>query len=354
MALSQAHCRQVHNRGMRPTISSSTLLPDIHAWWEANARALPWRAEGTSAWGVLVSEVMSQQTPMTRVVPYWMQWMAAWPTPEAMKEATSAEILTAWGTLGYPSRALRLRDCAAAIVERFGGVVPSHMDDLLSLPGVGEYTASAVASFYYHRSVAVVDTNIRRVQTRAFLGEESFGGATTKKDRELANSLLPSRNQPENAAATSIAKASSQLEQSSHEQSACQQASPLSRLSGGDRDALWNEALMEIGATICTAKNPQCEQCPFVKICAFKKAGYPHMGEKRTRPAQKFQGTDRQVRGLVLKALRNLPSGVSTLSEQQWHKLWDKPQQLERCVAALVADKLIEREADGSIHFPRH
>lgn len=333
MALSQAHCQQVHNRGMRPTISSSTLLPAIHDWWEANARALPWRAEGTSAWGVLVSEVMSQQTPMTRVVPYWTQWMAAWPTPEAMKEATSTEILTAWGTLGYPSRALRLRDCAAAIVERFGGVVPSHMDDLLSLPGVGEYTASAVASFYYHRSVAVVDTNIRRVQTRAFLGEESFGGATTKKDRELANSLLPSRNL---------------------ESSQGQQPSPLSRLSGGDQDALWNEALMEIGATICTAKNPQCEQCPFVKICAFKKAGYPHMGEKRTRPAQKFQGTDRQVRGLVLKALRNLPSGVSTLSEQQWHKLWDKPQQLEKCVAALVADKLIEREADGSIHFPRH
>ena len=183
------------------------------SWFDANERDLPWRRPGTSAWGVLLSEVMSQQTPVARVAPVWEEWMRRWPTPADFAQATRAEVLRAWGKLGYPRRALRLWECAAAIGE---GEVPADVDKLLRLPGIGDYTARAVACFHYGVNVPVVDTNVRRVYARA---EDGRFLAPQPSKRELAAvaELLPAENGPR-----------------------------------------FSAALMELGALVCTAKNPSC------------------------------------------------------------------------------------------------
>jgi A/G-specific adenine glycosylase len=131
-------------------------------WFAERARPLPWREPDTSAWGVLVSEIMLQQTPVARVEPSWHEWMARWPTPKALADATPADVLRAWGKLGYPRRALRLREAAAVIASEHNDVVPSEVDTLLALPGIGAYTARAVAAFAYRKRCPVVDTNVRR------------------------------------------------------------------------------------------------------------------------------------------------------------------------------------------------
>ena len=163
----------------------------LAAWWEANARDLPWRFGRATPWGVLVSEVMSQQTQMSRVVPYWTAWIARWPDALALAAAPKAEVITAWGRLGYPRRALRLQECARVVAERYGDELPRTYEELIALPGVGDYTASAVLSFAYGRRVAVLDTNIRRVLSRVFLGQESLGGSASVMEREMASRLLP-------------------------------------------------------------------------------------------------------------------------------------------------------------------
>jgi A/G-specific adenine glycosylase len=261
---------------------------------------------------------MSQQTPMIRVVPYWNLWMEQWPTPAALADASSAEVITAWGKLGYPRRALRLQECARVVVEKHGGEVPSAYDELLALPGVGEYTASAVASFAYGVRVAVVDTNIRRVLSRVFDGEENFGGATTPADRRRAQSVLPADT---------------------------------------DDSVLWNQGIMELGATVCTSTSPQCEICPFRDLCRWRRAGYPGMGTKPTRKTQKWKGTNRQVRGIVLNALRSkaleLTGVAPSLSADELAQLWPDRGQLQECVVALDNDGLIEILSDGSVAFPR-
>lgn len=147
----------------------------LGAWWEANARDLPWRFGRATPWGVLVSEVMSQQTQMSRVVPYWTDWMERWPDARALAEAPKAEVITAWGRLGYPRRALRLQECACVVAEQYADKLPRTYDELTALPGVGDYTASAVMSFAFGERIAVIDTNIRRVLSRVFLGGESRG-----------------------------------------------------------------------------------------------------------------------------------------------------------------------------------
>lgn len=301
-----------------PVPTTQQLLPRLRAWWELSARDLPWRSHDVTAWGVLVSEVMSQQTPMIRVVPYWNLWMEQWPTPAALADASSAEVITAWGKLGYPRRALRLQECARVVVEKHGGEVPSAYDELLALPGVGEYTASAVASFAYGVRVAVVDTNIRRVLSRVFDGEENFGGATTPADRRRAQSVLPADT---------------------------------------DDSVLWNQGIMELGATVCTSTSPQCEICPFRDLCRWRRAGYPGMGTKPTRKTQKWKGTNRQVRGIVLNALRSkaleLTGVAPSLSADELAQLWPDRGQLQECVVALDNDGLIEILSDGSVAFPR-
>ncbi|MEJ5921205.1 A/G-specific adenine glycosylase [Bifidobacterium thermophilum] len=299
------HTPQIHHT---PQIQRTLAL-----WWHANARDLPWRFGRTTPWGVLVSEVMSQQTQMSRVVPYWTAWMRHWPDPEALAAASTAEVITAWGRLGYPRRALRLQECAREVATMYGDQLPRSYDELVALPGIGDYTASAVLSFAFGERIAVIDTNIRRVLTRLFVGEESLGGSTSAKDRDLASRVLP-----EDRAASVV----------------------------------WNEAVMELGALVCAAKSPACETCPVASVCAFLAAGRPGLGQRRTRPRQRFAGTNRQVRGIVLAALRALPGDAPVLPRARVAALWPDRVQLDACVASLDEDGLIEIIGDEGIRLP--
>lgn len=266
-------------------------------WYGRSARDLPWRAPDASAWGVLVSEFMLQQTPVARVLPAYTSWLARWPTPAALAAEPAGEAVRAWGRLGYPRRALRLHATAVALVERHGGAVPDHLADLLALPGVGDYTARAVAAFAYRRRHAVVDTNVRRVLARAVAGQADAGPSTTVADTRLAESLLP----PEPAEA-----------------------------------ARWSVAVMELGAVICTARAPRCSICPVQSECAWHAAGArPASGPARR--AQAYAGTDRQVRGRLMAVLRGSASPVPA---SELALVWDEPVQRERALAALVADGL--------------
>ena len=222
------------------------------------------RAADVSDWGTLVFEIMSQQTPIARVQPIWLEWMERWPTPADVAAASSADIIVAWANLGYPSRALRLKACAAAIVEKHGGEVPLSLKDLTLLPGVGTYTASALLAFRHGIRVPVLDTNVRRVLVR-FLDGREFPPHTTPSKAETmrADAILPEDGR--HAAEVSL-------------------------------------SLMEFGALVCTQLSPSCDECTIHEHCAWALAGYPK-DEKRPTP-QPYAGTDRQARGRIMKALR--------------------------------------------------
>jgi A/G-specific adenine glycosylase len=274
-------------------------------WFDANARDLPWRSTGRTAWGVLVSEVMLQQTPVGRVEPVWRRWLDRWPTPGDLAAASPAEVLRAWDRLGYPRRALRLLDCARVITAEHGGQVPEDELALRALPGVGAYTAAAVRSFAFGRRAVVLDTNVRRVLARAVGGTALPPPSQTVAERRLAASLLP---EPEATAAR------------------------------------WSLAVMELGALVCTARAPGCDRCPLVTDCAWLAAGSPPDEHAARRRAQPWAGTDRQVRGRVLAALRGTdgPQPVADLG-------WPDRDQLDRCVRSLTVDGLVEvlRLPDG-------
>lgn len=312
--------RAVHDDRRMPveaahvTRHAAAVATTLGVWWHDSARDLPWRFGRTTPWGVLVSEVMSQQTQMSRVVPYWTAWMSRWPDARALAAASKADVITAWGRLGYPRRALRLQECARVVAQTCGDMLPRTYDELTALPGIGDYTASAVMSFAYGERATVIDTNIRRVLSRILLGEESRGGAASKAERALAERVLP------HDAAASV---------------------------------LWNQSVMELGALVCTAKSPGCDTCPVRDDCMFLAAGRPGLGERRTRPRQRFAGTDRQVRGIVLDALRHLPSEASALDRAAAHALWADRAQLDACIAGLDDDGLIEILPDGSLRLPR-
>lgn len=328
----------------------------LAAWWEANARDLPWRFGRATPWGVLVSEVMSQQTQMSRVVPYWTTWMGRWPDARSLAAAPKADVITAWGRLGYPRRALRLQECARAVADDYADELPHDYDALVALPGIGDYTASAVMSFAFGERIAVIDTNIRRVLSRVFLGAESRGGAASPVERALANRVLPydgfadmtdvvirGSGAVEDAGDAGDAKGMNDKARSGRRPHARRRERP---------SVVWNQSLMELGAVVCTAKSPLCEACPIADNCAFLKAGRPGLGERRTRPRQRFQGTDRQVRGMVLEALRALPANA-VLARDEVAGLWKDHVQLDACIASLDDDGLVEMLSDGSLRLPR-
>ncbi len=277
----------------------------LNTWFAATARALPWREPGTTAWGVLMSEVMLQQTPVARVAPVWLQWVRQWPTPADMAAASPAEVLRAWGRLGYPRRAVRLHACATAIVERHDGVVPSDVDTLLSLPGIGAYTARAVCCFAHGQRVPVVDTNVRRVVARAVHGRAEPGLPSTTRDLADVAAILPE----------DVPSA-----------------------------AVFSAALMELGATVCTARNPSCPQCPVRQECRWVALGRPASTEPR-RPGQRFAGTDRQVRGLLMEVLR---TSTTPVQRTQLDVVWPAdPVQRDRALGSLLTDGLVEQTAAG-------
>lgn len=286
----------------------AALHRQVLAWYADAARDLPWRAADTTPWGVLVSEVMSQQTPVARVAPAWQAWLQRWPSPGALAAASPADVIRAWGGLGYPRRALRLREAAIAIVERHGGTVPAELDDLAALPGVGEYTAAAVAVFAFGRRHPVVDVNVRRVLARAVGGDAEPAPSLSVTERQLAAEVLPVD---------------------------VQQA------------ARWSVAVMELGALVCTARNPGCDRCPIRSACAWQRAGTPaHTGPARRR--QPFEGTDRQARGRLLAALRAAP----TATADDLAAVWPEPVQRSRALASLLDDQLVELVADEVFALP--
>lgn len=236
-------------------------------WYAQHARDLPWRKNDVTPWGVLVCEVMSQQTPVARVTPVWLAWMHRWPTPAALASASVAEILIAWDRLGYPRRALRLHECAQVLSTEYGGELPDERARLLALPGIGPYTADALLAFAFHQRSVVLDTNIRRVLAR-WHGQALPAAHLTAAERERAAQFVPSY---------------------------------------GQQAAQWNQAIMEFGALICTATSPQCGGCPIAELCGWKLDGYP-LGASAPAPArQKFAGTQREARGKIMAVLRAHP-----------------------------------------------
>ena len=310
-------------------------------WWSRYARDLPWRFGRTTPWGVLVSEVMSQQTQMSRVVPYWTAWMKVWPDAASLAAAPKAEVITAWGRLGYPRRALRLQECAQQVAGQYADRLPRDYDQLVALPGIGDYTASAVMSFAYGERIAVIDTNIRRVLSRVFLGRESKGGAASREERQLAWQVLPEDADSEASdhrvnSDDSLGTADLQI------RSAAWREPPSAR---------WNQAVMELGATVCIARKPACDICPLAGHCRFLKDGLPGLGAGRTRPRQRFVGTDRQVRGAILQALRR--ASGAPVSRKDLKSLCEDEIRLDRCIASLDEDGLLEIGQDGRLSLPQ-
>src|SRR6476661_7497145 len=260
----------------------SLLHERVNGWYaEAGRKHLPWREPDASPWGVFLSEVMSQQTPLARVEPIWREWMDRWPTPTDLAAAAPGDAVRAWGRLGYPRRALRLHEAATAMVQRHGGEVPGSPADLLALPGVG------------------ADTNVRRVLARTLEGK-AFPNLTLNR----AEAKLAAESMPDEPATANT----------------------------------WNVAVMELGALVCVARGPRCDECPVADLCAWNVAGRPAY-DGPPRRGQSWHGTDRQVRGELLRRLRE---AHAALPLPRLEDSADDRAQVMRCLDSLVADGLVE------------
>lgn len=279
------------------------------AWYRGSARDLPWRRAGFGAWGTLVSEFMLQQTPVARVIPHLEAWLERWPTPADLAAAAPAEAVTQWANLGYPRRALWLHRAAVEIRDRHDGTVPRDVDALLALTGIGDYTARAVAVFAYGDRHPVVDTNTRRVLARVVDGVAQ-PGPPGKADLARMTAELPD----------DIGEA-----------------------------AIVNAAAMELGAIVCTARAPRCDVCPLAAQCAWRAAGYPASEDRRRRQA-KYEGSDRQARGAVLRVLREAAPAAVLLDDVVPD--WPDPVQRDRAIDSLISDGLAEAEG-GALFLPR-
>jgi A/G-specific adenine glycosylase len=295
---------------VRPLVRSSLLQQRILDWYAKEARDLPWRARGTSPWGILVSEVMLQQTPVLRVEPVWRQWLSRWPTPAALAASAPGDAVHAWGRLGYPRRALRLHAAAVAMVERHSGEVPATPGELLALPGVGAYTAAAVSAFAFGHRTAVVDTNVRRVFARVVDGAGQGAPSLTPAEMDLATALLPD---------------------------------------DANQALAWGVAVMEMGALVCTARSPRCPDCPVSELCAWQRANQPAY-EGPVRRSQAWHGTDRQCRGVLLAVVRAANEPVTAA---ELDAAWPTDDaQRDRCLHSLVTDGLLEQLSGNRFRLP--
>jgi A/G-specific adenine glycosylase len=289
-------------------VMTSPHVEPVLAWYSAHARDLPWRAPGVSPWSVLVSEVMLQQTPVSRVLPAHAAWLARWPSPAALAADPPGEAVRQWGRLGYPRRALRLHETATIVTREHGGQIPSSHEDLLALPGIGAYTAAAVAVFAFGSRHPVLDTNVRRVLSRLASGREFPGPQASAAEYRLAESLLP--------ADARVA-------------------------------ARWSVAVMELGALTCTAARPKCTNCPLASHCEWLANGRP-AAESRPR-GQRYEGTDRQCRGRLLALLRD---SAQPVPQARFDAIWPDPAQLARALDGLVSDGLVDPLPDGRFALP--
>jgi A/G-specific adenine glycosylase len=268
----------------------------VLSWYSVSRRDLPWR-DIDDAYAVLVSEIMLQQTQVSRVVVAYAAFLERFPDVRSLAAASRADVLQAWKGLGYNRRAVALHRAAAAIVEQYDGVVPRDLDALQALPGIGAYTARAVLAFAYGRDAAPVDTNIRRVLTRCVRGSSLQGVAL----QAAADAALPA---------------------------------------GRSRD--WNAALMDLGSQHCTAQ-PRCSTCPVRDLCAWAAAGGDDPAAGTQRSAAPFAGSQRYHRGRLLDALRagDVPAG-DVAAQAQVHD----HEQASRLADGLVADGLAEWDGD--------
>ncbi len=266
-------------------------------WYSANARDLPWRRT-RGPWPVVVSEVMLQQTPVARVVPVYDAWLRRWPTPAALAADSVGDAVRMWGRLGYPRRALRLHELAVVVTSRYGGVVPDELEQLRKLPGIGSYTARAVASFAFGQRHSVVDVNVRRVLARCVAGQAQAGPPRERRDLDAMEAWVP--------------------------------AAPAAA-------AVFAAAVMELGALVCTARAPRCGDCPLAGGCAWQLAGRPAYDGPQP-PAQRWAGTDRQARGALMAVLRATESPVSAA---ELTATWPDDAQRTRALSGLLADGLV-------------
>jgi A/G-specific adenine glycosylase len=277
-------------------------------WYASHARDLPWRSADATPWAVMVSEFMLQQTPVSRVLPAYVAWLARWPAPASLAAATPADAVRQWDRLGYPRRAVRLHASAQLIVSRHGGAVPASVEELRALPGVGSYTAAAIASFAFSRRHAVLDTNVRRVLARLVTGTDLLGATPTAAEVRLAESLLPA---------------------------------------DGPQAARWSVGVMELGALLCTAARPRCTDCPLAGQCAWRSQGHPPAPTRLRQPA--YAGSDRQCRGKLLAVLR---AAAGCVPASSLTVAWDDSAQRARALGALLSDGLVIRCGDGSFALP--
>jgi A/G-specific adenine glycosylase len=306
------------------------VLEDVHhrllTWYAAAQRELPWRATD-DPYAILVSEMMLQQTQVERVLPKFQQFLATFPALTALAAAPTADVISAWVPLGYNMRAVRLQSIARQVIAEYDGCIPDSIEELLKLKGIGRYTAGAIACFAYRKQVATVDTNIRRVLHRIFLGLEY--PAPRLNDSQLltlAEQVLP----PGEA-------------------------------------YNWNQALMDLGATICSSNNPQCTRCPVQESCkAFAELGqyslfpagdiFPQLrkvAEKKARyQTRPFTSTNRYFRGRIVDLLRTVPAGQRMTLDALGPKIKpgfcaDDLPWLQKIVAGLAKDGLLDYADDG-------
>lgn len=256
-------------------------------------RAFPWRAT-RDPWHVLVSEVMLQQTNVGRVQTRFERFVAIAPTPATCAVVPLSDLLVEWQGMGYPRRCRNIQEAARAIVERHGGAVPRDLDALMALPGIGPYTARAILTFAFGDDTAVVDTNVARVLARV-----EGHPLKPRESQQVADTLVPR---------------------------------------GMSRE--WNQVIMDFGATVCNARRPQCGSCPIEPICAWR--GIGDDPAQRTaftsRPQARFEGSDRQARGRLMKALTDGAVASTALTEV----MCVEPNRAERLAGSLVSDGLVE------------
>ena len=287
----------------------------VLTWYRRAHRDLPWR-HTRDPYRILVSEVMLQQTQVERVLPKYVEWLEAYPTLEALALAPRADVIRSWAGLGYNLRAVRLHEIARQVVDRFGGRVPDRLEELLSLKGIGRYTAGAVLCFAFGQPAPVLDTNVRRVLGRIFAAEAPAAVDDDRVAWPLAEAALPP-----------------------------------------DPDVYdWNQALMDVGATICLPRNPRCLLCPAQEQCTARKEwfapGLTETAVAETRSAYtprkpkqgKFEGSRRWYRGRIVDALRASPEGIA-VAELAARVERDEPGTRE-VVEGLVRDGLVELSGD--------
>ena len=284
------------------------LRSEVLAWFAAAGRELPWR-HTRDPYRILVAEMLAQQTQATRAAAAWPEFLEAFPTVEALAAASPAAVLRAWQGIGYNRRALALRAAAQAVVDRGGW--PSDVAGLTALPGVGPYTARAVACFAFGQQVAPVDTNVARVLARSLVGADPSGLGAAARQR-LADAAMPSGRAWE-----------------------------------------WSSALMDLGATHCRPR-PRCQGCPLAARCRWKALG-PAAPPPRARPTGPFATSDRRWRGAVVRALAAAPAGLdqaALAAEVEADAAGRPPGWFAGLLARLEADGLVASERDGRLRLP--